>query len=330
MLTRRKKGSIISPMFAVGSQSKVGHMSFKKIILLAIVVLSLLTTSIIPTYALTQSNAQQQLAALEQKNNGTVGIAAINTDNNFNFLYHADQRFPFQSTFKAMLAATVLKQSMTDSTLLAEKITYSQKDLLGWAPITQKNLKTGMTVSDLCAATVMYSDNGAARVLVNKLGGTDKINTFARSIGNKSFNLVHYEPYLNSNPNKTDDTVTPLAMAQSFQQFALGNTLDNSQRQLFQTWLKQSQTGFKRIRASAPKDWTIGDKTGSGGGANGYGVTNDVAILWPPKHAPLIIAIYFVSHDPNADVNDAAVANAAKIVITALSAQDSSLRTPNV
>ncbi|MBX9705234.1 MAG: serine hydrolase, partial [Gammaproteobacteria bacterium] len=120
------------------------------------------------------------------------------------------------------------------------------------------------------------------------------------------------------------DTATPLSMAQSFQQLALGNALGNSQRELFQSWLKQSQTGFKRIRASVPKDWIVGDKTGSGGGKNGYGVTNDVAILWPPKHAPLIISIYFVSHDPNADVNDAAVANAAKIVITALSAQDAS------
>lgn len=302
-------------------------MLLKKIILFSTVALSLLIASITTVYADTGSAAQQQLAALEKKDNGALGIAAINTDNNFNFLYRADQRFPFQSTFKAILAGAVLKQSMTDSSLLGEKITYSQKDLLGWVPITQKNLKTGMTVSDLCAAAVMYSDNGAARVLVNKLGGIDKVNTFAHSIGNKSFNLVHDEPYLNSNPSKTDDTVMPLSMAQSFQQLALGNALGNSQRQLFQSWLKQSQTGFKRIRASVPNGWLVGDKTGSGGGTNGYGVTNDVAILWPPKHGPLIIAIYFVSHDPNADVNDAAVADAAKIVISTLTAQDSSLPT---
>jgi len=38
----------------------------------------------------------------------------------------------------------------------------------------------------------------------------------------------------------------------------------------------------------APPDWIAGDKTGTG--VNG--AVNDIAILWPPKRAPILIASY--------------------------------------
>jgi beta-lactamase class A len=50
-----------------------------------------------------------------------------------------------------------------------------------------------------------------------------------------------------------------------------------------------NQTGDKRLRAGLPKDWRVGDKTGSGGNAT----TNDVAVLWPPGRGPLVVAVYY-------------------------------------
>ena len=40
------------------------------------------------------------------------------------------------------------------------------------------------------------------------------------------------------------------------------------------------------MRAGVPSDWQVGDKTGMGA----HGSTNDVAILWPPGHAPVLVA----------------------------------------
>jgi beta-lactamase class A len=38
-----------------------------------------------------------------------------------------------------------------------------------------------------------------------------------------------------------------------------------------------------------PKGWRVGDKTGSG--ANN--ATNDIAVIWPPGRAPIIVAAYY-------------------------------------
>jgi beta-lactamase class A len=38
------------------------------------------------------------------------------------------------------------------------------------------------------------------------------------------------------------------------------------------------------------KTWHVGDKTGTGG----HNATNDIAVLWPPDRAPLIVTAYYV------------------------------------
>jgi beta-lactamase class A len=45
---------------------------------------------------------------------------------------------------------------------------------------------------------------------------------------------------------------------------------------------------LQRIRAGLPQDWKVGDKIGTGGN----GATNDLAIAWPPRRAPILIAVY--------------------------------------
>jgi beta-lactamase class A len=67
-------------------------------------------------------------------------------------------------------------------------------------------------------------------------------------------------------------------------------------------------TGNSRLRAGLPKDWRVGDKTGSG--ANG--TTNDVAILWPPGRAPLLVAAYLTGSKLDSAGRDAIHASLAR------------------
>lgn len=43
------------------------------------------------------------------------------------------------------------------------------------------------------------------------------------------------------------------------------------------------------MRAGIPEGWRIGDKTGSGG----HNATNDIAVIWPPRRAPIIVTAYY-------------------------------------
>ncbi|OYK80490.1 hypothetical protein CbuD7D7780_04280 [Coxiella burnetii] len=181
--------------------------------------------------------------------------------------------------------------------------------------MTKNHINGGITVSELCAAALTLSDNSAANLLIKKLGGLTAINAFARSIGDKQFELDRLEPQLNSAiPGDIRDTTTPEAMANSLKRLTLGDILAFPQRIQLQTWLKNNTTGNAKIRAGVPKDWIVGDKTGSGG----YGTTNDIGIIWPPKRAPIVVAIFFTKNKKGAVSPDSIIERITRILMSAI------------
>ncbi|MBD2812432.1 class A beta-lactamase [Xenorhabdus sp. Vera] len=242
-----------------------------------------------------QNQIINQLSILEKNASGRLGVVLIDTADHSTITYRAEERFPLCSTSKVMAAAAILKESETDSRLLNQRIHYQQSDLVEYSPITEKHLKKGMTLGELSAATLQYSDNAAMNLLLKQLGGPDEVTKFARVIGDKYFRLDRKEPELNAVvPDDERDTSTPQAMADSLYHLALGNTLATTQREQLVEWLKGNTTGNTSIRAGLPENWIVGDKTGR----CNYGSTNDIAVIWPDtKRAPLVLVTYFTQPD---------------------------------
>lgn len=258
------------------------------------------------------ASIQEKLSELEKISGGRLGLFAINTANNLTVQYRAVERFPVTSTFKVLAVAAILKQSVTDRQLLQQRITYNPKDLVSYSPITEKYL--GMTVEELCAATIQYSDNTAVNLLMKLLGGPKAVTEFARSIGDHTFRLDRWETDLNSAiPGDLRDTSTPVVMAKSMQRLVLGDALPPAQRAKLQVWLKGNTTGDASIRAGIPEGWVVGDKTGGGD----YGTTNDIGVLWPPTAAPIVVAIYFTQNEKDAQTRKDVIASATRILISA-------------
>ncbi len=258
---------------------------------------------------------QKNLANLESLADGRIGLSALDTADKMCLQYRAGERFPLCSTAKLMAVSAVLKQSMTASHLLQQKIIYNREDLVTYSPITEKHIVEGMTVRDLCSAAMEKSDNTAMNVLTKMLGGPQVITSFARSIGDKVFRLNRLEPELNSAiPGDSRDTTTPEAMVNSLYQLSLGGALALPEREQLQEWLKGNTTGDFRIRAGVPKGWIVGDKTGTGD----YGTTNDVAIMWPPQRAPIVVAIYFTQGKRDAISREDVIAAVTRILINML------------
>ena len=259
--------------------------------------------------------AHTQLAALEQAAGGRLGVAAWRQGSELRVAYRADERFPLASTFKAMLAGAVLARSVSQAGLLDQHVRYEKKELVTYSPITEKHLADGMSVADLCAATLQYSDNSAANFLMTLLGGPQAVTAFARSIGNTVFQLERWETELNSAiPGEARDTASPASMAHSLQQLLLGNSLPAPQRQQLDAWMRGNTTGDKRIRAGVPAGWQVADKTGSGA----YGSVNDIGVAYPPSGAPLVIAVYYTREQKQADTNQDIITAATRIVTAVL------------
>ena len=263
-----------------------------------------------------RSDAANQIAAIEARLGGRMGIAALNSGSGKRLDYRAEERFPMCSTFKFLAAAGVLKRVDEKRDQLDRFVSYDAKDILEYAPVTKAHLtEGGMTLGALCEAAIAQSDNTAGNLLLDAVGGPAGVTNFARSLGDQVTRLDRKEPELNSAiPGDDRDTTTPGSMLADMARILTGDVLSRSSRRQLEDWLQRNKTGAAMIRAGVPTDWIIGDKTGRG--ANG--ATNDIAIMRPPDRAPVLLAIYSVGSTEPANDRTAVIAEVAKIVAESL------------
>src|SRR5438876_42341 len=161
-----------------------------------------------------RSDAANQVAAIEARLGGRMGVAALDTGSGKRLDYRAEQRFPMCSTFKFLAAAAVLKRIDEKQDQLDRFVSYDAKDILEYAPVTKAHVKEGgMTLGALCAAAIEQSDNTAGNLLLDTLGGPAGVTNFVRSLGDQVTRLDRKEPDLNSAiPGDDRDTTTPGSM----------------------------------------------------------------------------------------------------------------------
>ncbi len=235
------------------------------------------------------------LAELERRNGGRLGVYLLDTDSGRELGYRPDERFALCSTFKLPLAAAVLREADAGRLALDERIAFGKDDMVPYAPVTEKHLEEGgMTVAALAEATQTTSDNVAANLLMRRLGGPAEVTLMFREMGDAVTRIDRWEPQMNLvPPGEERDTTTPRAIAGLLARIFGDELLTTASRERLREWMIATATGKRRIRAGLPHDWTVGDKTGTGiapAMANKY---NDVAVIWPPDRAPLVIAAYF-------------------------------------
>ncbi|MGA5560792.1 class A beta-lactamase [Streptomyces platensis] len=255
-------------------------------------------------------SSTQAFKDLERKFDARLGVYAVNTGTGREIAYHQDERFAHASTFKALAAGAVLRKYSLPG--MDKVITYSRDDLVPNSPVSEKHVDTGMTLRALCDAAVRYSDNTAANLLLDSIGGPKGLDSVLEKLGDHTTRMVRHEPELNDwAPDDTRDTTTPRAFAKDLRTFVLGDALPRPERAQLTKWLRTNTTGAKLIKAGMPKTWLVGDKTGAG---STYGTRNDIAVVWPPHAAPIVVAILSNRTQKDADYEDALVAEAAKVV----------------
>ncbi|CAB3733322.1 class A beta-lactamase [Paraburkholderia rhynchosiae] len=258
-----------------------------------------------------------RLKQIEAESGGRLGVSIIDTASGLHAGLHADERFPMCSTFKLLTAGAILSRADRGEEDLQRRIVYSQSELVSYSPATSKHTRertgnAGMTVAELCKAAITLSDNTAANLLLASFGGPAALTAFARSLGDGITRLDRNEPTLNeATPGDPRDTTTPNAMLGNLRELVLGERLSSSSRAKLLAWLAANETGGARIRAKLPKDWGVGDKTGTGD----HGTANDVAILWPPGRGPVLVAVYLTETAGNAARCNAAIADVGALVV---------------
>ncbi|MFI7412204.1 class A beta-lactamase [Streptomyces sp. NPDC049627] len=253
------------------------------------------------------------LRALERRHDARLGVYALHTGTGTTIAHRADERFAFCSTFKTVAVAAVLDRNPLRH--LDERVTYAWSDINSISPVTRKNVAKGMTIRQLCDAAIRHSDGTAANLLLRDLGGPQRLTAYLRDLGDTVSRLDHYEPELHrSRPGDPDDTTTPRAIAADYRTLVLGDALATDKRALLTDLLERNTTGGNRIRAGLPKGWRVADKTGTGT----YGRANDIALVWPPRSAPLVMAVMSERSSRGARPSESLIAEATEQIAAAL------------
>ncbi|BBA95698.1 putative beta-lactamase [Actinacidiphila reveromycinica] len=261
--------------------------------------------------------AASAFAALERSHHARLGVYALDTGSGRSVAYQADRRLAHCSTVKVLAAAALLERDSDAD--LDRVLTYPASDLVAYSPITSRHAGRGsgdgMTLRAVISAALRYSDNTAENLMLDRLGGPGGLQRAVRGMGDAVTDTDRAEPALNDAvPGDTRDTSTARALGTDLRALLLGGTLTAGRRALLTDLMARNTTGGPYVRAAVPPGWKVADKTGSGG----YGTRNDIAVVWPPHGAPVVVSVLTDRGTPGAVSADTLVADAASAALAAL------------
>ncbi|MCC8246806.1 class A beta-lactamase [Saccharothrix luteola] len=255
------------------------------------------------------------LVELERRFDARLGVYALDTGTGATLAHRADERFAFCSTFKGLAAAAVLHRNPLSH--LDTVVMYSEDDLMASSAITRQHVATGMTIRQVCDAAVRHSDGTAGNLLLRELGGPAGLTDYARALGDTVTRSDRFEPELTTAvPGDLRDTTSPRAIGTDYRRIVLGDALEPDKRAFLRDLLERNATkaGAHRVRAGVPQGWTVADKTGTGD----HGTVNDIAVVWPPDAAPLVISIMSSKATADAEYDQALLVEATAYAVESL------------
>ena len=240
-----------------------------------------------------------RFAALERSVGGRVGVYAKRAGDPQVLSNRPKERFAMCSTFKAPLAAFILDEIANGGIAADQPARIDDVALIGWSPEVKPRREAGiqyMSVKGLCRAAVVKSDNTAANILLDLIGGpagfTAKVRRFEGST-----RLDRYEPELNENAvGDPRDTTTPEGMVTLLDRLLFQSGFSQRAAEETCAMMIDSMTGVSRLRAGLPKGLIVGDKTGT----SFNGLFGDIASIESGDgKAPILVASYIDA--PEAD-----------------------------
>jgi beta-lactamase class A len=244
--------------------------------------------------ALPASDPGARLEDLERQYDAYVGLFAVNIGTGRTLARRDDDPFAMCSTFQAYAAACVLQRAQRGELDLQRAVFVDPGKLLPNSPVTAPQAGKTMPLAQLCAAALQRSDNAAANLLLEAIGGPPAITEFARSLGDDRTRLDRWETDLNTAiPGDPRDTSTPRALGGGIQNLLTGTVLEDLQRRQLEDWMRANVTST--MRAGLPPGWATADKTGTGD----YGSTNDIGVAYAPDGQRVLLSLMTRSRSAN-------------------------------
>ncbi|EJE8153453.1 CARB family carbenicillin-hydrolyzing class A beta-lactamase [Vibrio alginolyticus] len=258
------------------------------------------------------SQLNEDISLLEQQTSSRVGVSVWDTQADERWDYRGDERFPLMSTFKTLACAKML--SDMDSGKLSKNATakVDERSIVVWSPVMDKLAGQNTRIEHACEAAMLMSDNTAANLVLNEIGGPKAVTMFLRTIGDKATRLDRIEPRLNeATPGDSRDTTTPNAILNTLRTLVEGETLSYESRVQLKIWMQDNKVSDSLMRSVLPTGWSIADRSGAGG----HGSRGINAIIWKENHRPVYISIYVTETELSLQARDQLVAQISQLIL---------------
>ncbi|MCI4010451.1 class A beta-lactamase [Brevibacterium sp. ZH18] len=260
-----------------------------------------------------QEDITSELTAIEDQYDARVGVHAMDTSDGSTIEHRSEERFGFASTIKSLAVAELLARTTPED--LDEQVTWTKEDVekAGYAPVTKKHLGDGLPLEKVAEAAIRVSDNAAANIVFDHIDGPKGLDLALEDLGDSTTEVVDREPDLNTiDPGKADNITTPAAFSNDLAALLDPDHLSDEDRTVLIDWMSDNETGDPLIRAGAPAGWKVADKSG-----HADALRNDVAIVFPPKRDPIVIAIMTENNNLNTKSDAALIEDTARAVLAA-------------
>ncbi len=134
---------------------------------------------------------QSHLQPLLQGFSGTVGFKAVRLEDGFTLEYNAEEVFPAASVVKVPLMLEALKQAEEGALDLHARMPMPAEERVGGSGVLF-NLEggAGLTLLDYLTLMIVVSDNTATNIVLDAIGGRDRVNGRLRGWGLRHTTVV--------------------------------------------------------------------------------------------------------------------------------------------
>ncbi|WP_394152090.1 class A beta-lactamase [Loktanella salsilacus] len=254
------------------------------------------------------------VAQIEERLGARVGVSLVDTGSDLSWFHRADERFLMNSTVKTPICGAVLARMDEGALSLTDTLPVRADQMQSYAPVTEQQVGAEMTLGDLCLAALDMSDNTAANMLLDHIGGPQALTAFFRTIGDETSRLDRREPELNTFvPGDPRDTTTPAAMTETLRRLLLGDALSPAARDQLADWMSIGSVTGALLRTDAPDGWRVLDKSGSGSHTRSI-----IGVVAPKSHAPWIVTIFISDVDADFATRDTALQQVSRDVMSVI------------
>lgn len=172
-------------------------------------------------------------------------------------------RLPLMSVFKLHIAIAVLDKDLSLDSVIEMAASDLHPDT--WSPLRDSTgiRDISIPVGRLLYYSVCRSDNNACDKLIELAGGIDKVDSCARRLTDKPFELGVTEHSMFMDHSLTyRNWSSPLALCEIMEAVYSGRALRPAETQYLTGLLSDSSTGREKIAGGVPKEAFLGHKSG--------------------------------------------------------------------